>query len=692
MNSKFLSLSQKIDSNVIMRAIRHALIITVPILMIGSLALMLKSLPVAVYHDFIVNFGGGILYDIFSLMYDACFGFFAIFLVINVSISYLMEYTSSLEDYMTVPATALAGFLILVNAGTERFDISNLSVNGTFAALFSSLVISVLIRRLQNVGREWIRIGAAGGILYQKAIRMIIPSAIILTGCAVFNILFRMIFGVDGFPELLALLNNKLFNLIDNNFFEGIAYMLIVQILWLFGLHGGNIMENVAQQNFVQIVPEDIFNKTFYDVFVNMGGCGAAICIVIAIFICSRHLTARNVAKGGLLPVIFNINELITFGFPIVFNPIMGIPFIIVPVMAYLTSYAATAIGIVPRVIQNVEWTTPVFLSGYVATGSIAGSILQLFCIVAGVLIYIPFIKLHEELVDRKLKERVDTLTDILKEAEENSTTPDLSGRNDVYGSTARTMINELEQAIRMRELYMVYQPQIDNNGRCIGAEALIRWNNKNVGFIYPPLIIELAKEGNLLGKLEELIFDDACRVAAEAVQCIGDNVKISINITAKSLNRKTLVDEIEKAAQKYNVNPHCIWLEITENDVLSGTDEVTAKLKKIKECGHNLLIDDFSMGHTSLKYLKMQCFDGIKLDASITKNVKEDHVGQEIIASLTELGKRLDVGIIAEYVEDESQKDILENLGCGLYQGYLYSKPLEEKDFLEYIRRLDKL
>ena len=275
----------------------------------------------------------------------------------------------------------------------------------------------------------------------------------------------------------------------------------------------------------------------------------------------------------------------------------------------------------------------------------------------------------------------------ILKEAEENSTTPDLSGRNDVYGSTARTMINELEQAIRMKELYMVYQPQMDNDGKCIGAEALIRWNNKNVGFIYPPLIIELAKEGNLLGKLEELIFDDACRVAAEAVQCIGDNVKISINITAKSLNRKTLVEEIEKAAQKYNVNPHCIWLEITENDVLSGTDEVTAKLKKIKECGHNLLIDDFSMGHTSLKYLKTQCFDGIKLDASITKNVKEDHVGQEIIASLTDLGKRLDVGIIAEYVEDESQKDVLKNLGFGLYQGYLYSKPLEEKDFLEYIR-----
>ncbi len=685
MSGKFFRLSQRIDSNIIIRAIRHALIITVPILMIGSFALLLKSLPIWSYQNFIVNFGGGIFFDLFSLIYNACFSFFSLYLVINISFCYLMEYTSSIEDYITIPTVAMAGFLIIVNIGTDRFDISDLSVNGTFIALITSVTISILSKKFQNIAKGWIKIRTAGGILYQKAIRAILPSTIILLGCVLVNLSFRLISGVDGFSDLLTMLTGKLFKLINNNFLKGFVYMIIVQTLWLFGLHGGNIMESVVQQNFVDIVPDNIFNKTFYDVFVNMGGCGATICIVIAIFISSKRMASRNVAKGALLPVAFNINELITFGFPIVFNPIMAIPFILVPVMAYFVSYFATEIGLVPHIIKNVEWTTPVFLSGYVATGSIAGSILQLFCIVAGVLMYIPFIKLHETLVEQKLKSRVDMLTEILKTAEEYSTPPNLIGRNDIYGSTAKAMINELEQAIRTKELYMVYQPQIDNNGKCIGAEALIRWNNKNIGFIYPPLIIELAKEGKLLGELEMMIFDDVCKMAKEAEKYV-QNVKISVNITAKSLNRHSLIDEIEKAADKYGVNPHCIWLEITENDVLSNAEEVTKKLRKLKECGHNLLIDDFSMGHTSLKYLKTQCFDGIKLDASITKNIKNDHISQEIIASLADLGKRLDIGIIAEYVEDESQKEVLKSLGCGLYQGYLYSKPIEAEDFLHYI------
>ena len=517
MSGKFFRLSQRIDSNIIIRAIRHALIITVPILMIGSFALLLKSLPISSYQNFIVNFGGGIFFDLFSLIYNACFGFFSLYLVINISFCYLMEYTSSIEDYMTIPTVALAGFLIMVNAGTDRFDISDLSVNGTFIALITSVTISMLSKKFQNIAKDWIRIGTAGGILYQKAIRTIIPSTIILLGCVLVNLSFRLISGVDGFSDLLTMLTGKLFKLINNNFLKGFVYMIIVQALWLFGLHGGNIMENIVQQNFVDIVPDNIFNKTFYDVFVNMGGCGATLCIVIAIFISSKRMASRNVAKGALLPVAFNINELITFGFPIVFNPIMAIPFILVPVMAYFVSYFATEIGLVPHVIQNVEWTTPVFLSGYVATGSIAGSILQLFCIVAGVLMYIPFIKLHEALVEQKLKSRVDILTGILKTAEEYSTPPNLIGRNDIYGSTAKAMINELEQAIRTKELYMVYQPQIDNNGKCIGAEALIRWNNKNIGFIYPPLIIELAKEGKLLGELAKMIFDDVYEIAKEA-------------------------------------------------------------------------------------------------------------------------------------------------------------------------------
>ena len=156
MSGKFFRLSQRIDSNIIIRAIRHALIITVPILMIGSFALLLKSLPIWSYQNFIINFGGGIFFDLFSLIYNACFSFFSLYLVINISFCYLMEYTSSIEDYITIPTVAMAGFLIIINIGTDRFDISDLSVNGTFIALITSVTISILSKKFQNIAKGWI--------------------------------------------------------------------------------------------------------------------------------------------------------------------------------------------------------------------------------------------------------------------------------------------------------------------------------------------------------------------------------------------------------------------------------------------------------------------------------------------------------------------------------------------------------
>lgn len=687
MSIKFQHFLNKTGSGIMMKAVRSALIITMPVLMIGSIAIMFQSLPVTVYQEFIKGFCNGVIYDFFSIINGACFGFFSVFLVINVSITYLSEYTSSIEEYLTTPTIALVGFLIIINAGTDRFDIKDLSVNGTFVALITAVAVSAVIRRIKNVGRDLIKIGATGGILYQKAIKTIIPAAIVIAGCAAVSLAFRIIFRVDGIPELIEVIMNKVFSLINNDYMKSIIYMFTVQILWIFGIHGGNIMENAVQANFIAIDEGQIFSKTFYDAFVNMGGCGATLCVVIAIFICSRHVTSRNVAKGAVLPVIFNINELVTFGYPIIFNPTMAIPFILAPFVSLTVSYIAIAAGLVPHVIQTVEWTTPVFLSGYVATGSVAGSILQLICIVIGVLIYMPFIRRHESLIDRRFMERVEKLTDIMKQGEEENVIPNLTARSDIYGTTAKTMINELEQALRLGELFMVYQPQIDNDGKCIGAEALIRWNMNEVGYIYPPLIIELAKEGGLLEQLEEFIFDSACKTASKASGYLGRNVKISVNITAKSLNRPTLAKEIENAAKRYNVDTHCIWIEITENEVITGSEEVISKLRELKNNGHNLLIDDFSMGHTSLKYLKTQCFDGIKLDASITKDVNDNRVGQEIIASLADLGKRLDVGIIAEYVAKKEQKEMLKTLGCGIYQGYLYSMPLSENDFINYIK-----
>ncbi|MGO5444284.1 PTS transporter subunit EIIC [Faecalimonas sp. LCP19S3_D12] len=139
--------------------------------------------------------------------------------------------------------------------------------------------------------------------------------------------------------------------------------------------------------------PVEIINKVFLDSISDIGGAGATLALVIAILLVSKNRSTKKVAGYGIIPSIFNINEIILFGIPIVFNTTLLIPFILVPVLNLLIGYVATVIGVMPVVIQQLDWITPPILSGYLMTKSINGAIMQLVLIVIDVLIYIPFVK-----------------------------------------------------------------------------------------------------------------------------------------------------------------------------------------------------------------------------------------------------------------------------------------------------------
>lgn len=126
--------------------------------------------------------------------------------------------------------------------------------------------------------------------------------------------------------------------------------------------------------------------------------------------------------------------------------------------------------------------------------------------------------------------------------------------------------------------------------------------------------------------------------------------------------------------------------MEITEQDALSSSIDIADKIKNIKAKGHKFLIDDFGMGHTSLTYLQTNYFDVVKLDGSLTRDVLCNERNSDIIGSIVYLSKSLHFKIIAEYVEDENQRDELKRLGCDAFQGYLYSKPLEEDALLTWM------
>ena len=142
----------------------------------------------------------------------------------------------------------------------------------------------------------------------------------------------------------------------------------------------------------------------------------------------------------------------------------------------------------------------------------------------------------------------------------------------------------------------------------------------------------------------------------------------------------------IENCLKKYDIPAEKLWVEITEQDVISNADSVIDKMQRLKGNGHVLLIDDFGMGHTSLIYLQSNYFGVVKLDGSLVKRITDNKTNQKIVASIVELGNELGVEVIAECVETKEQRDMLRELGCNWYQGYLFSKPVELESFIKFI------
>lgn len=197
---------------------------------------------------------------------------------------------------------------------------------------------------------------------------------------------------------------------LTNSLPSAIIIAVIPPLLWFFGLHGANMIEPFMQSINVTAIDANIkaiqagnsapyiVSKPFFDAFVNLGGTGATIALIIAIFLVVRkNQQFRKVAEFSVAPGLFNINEPMTFGLPIVLNPILFIPYILAPVVLTIIAYVTTSIGLVPACTFVLPWVTPPVIGGFLATQSVAGAILAAVNVAVAVLIYLPFVKLADK-------------------------------------------------------------------------------------------------------------------------------------------------------------------------------------------------------------------------------------------------------------------------------------------------------
>ena len=682
----------------IARVIRVSLAMMIPVLFVGSITVLLNGFPLQAYQDFLDTFLGGALRNIILITQVSTVGILAIYLTIALGISYINQKDENLRlvfSFGTI-MSCLAGFFILVGFFIGETDKSLLSGQGVFSAMLAGIFGSILFEKFEKVFKTKRNVFVDGAdSVFNASLHVILPFACVVICFAAFNYLITIIFGVDSVQHLFMKVVEAFFARMHRSYSSGFLFIALTSIMWMFGIHGNNVLNQVAEDMFTEIIPGQIISKSFIDTFVNMGGTGCLIGLLFAILIFGKRSSTKKLGGMAFLPGMFNIGEMLVFGFPVIYNPAMIIPFIAAPLLCFSNAYLVTLSGFLPQVATEVVWTTPPLISGYLATGSYKGVLVQLINIAIAAACYAPFVMMYEKRSLDVFSAAYNELVGVLKKAEENTEEVMLTDLEGSVGKLAKHLASDLAESISASSpdgssvskdspLIMKYQPQFDNTGKCIGAESLLRWNHKRFGVVYPPLAVRLAKESGSLYGLETYIIESSIRDSEDFRKKYGADFKLSVNITVTTLFDERIIPFLQKMAEEYKHKTGNICIEITEETELVTTEETGNLMKKIRQYGYTFALDDFSMGHTSLQYLQHNQFDIVKLDGGLVKSILTNDRTKEIINSIVYLSKSLNFKVLAEYVETKEQRDALEAIGCCLYQGYLYSPAVDKETLVQ--------
>lgn len=246
----------------------------------------------------------------------------------------------------------------------------------------------------------------------------------------------------------------------------------------------------------------------------------------------------------------------------------------------------------------------------------------------------------------------------------------------------------ELGKAIKASELRVNYQPQIDfRTGRCVSAEALVRWTAQGPREINPGTLIGIAENSGLINSLTLWILNTALRHTA-VFSAAGIDMGISVNLTPKTLEDKELPQIIQQSLDIWGVPASALTLEITESSMINDLESSLAMLSRLRELGIRLSIDDFGTGYSSLAYLKHFPVHELKIDMLFIRNMLKSRGDKQLVRAIIGLAHDFGLTTVAEGVEDQETFDLLRDFGCDMAQGFLFSQALPDTDFINWHRQ----
>jgi diguanylate cyclase (GGDEF)-like protein len=245
---------------------------------------------------------------------------------------------------------------------------------------------------------------------------------------------------------------------------------------------------------------------------------------------------------------------------------------------------------------------------------------------------------------------------------------------------------NDLRHAIEQNQLELHYQPKVDGrSGETHGVEALLRWIHPQHGMVSPATFIPLAERFGLICKLGNWVIDEACR-QVEAWAAAGVRMNVAINLSVHQLREDDLVERIQQALQRHHIDADQLLCEITESVAMGDVKATQAAFSGLAHIGVLLSIDDFGTGYSSLSYLRRLPARQLKIDRSFVMDLESSSDARAIVSAVVHLAHDLGLGVVAEGVETEGQRDVLAGLACDELQGYLFAKPMRAHEVLPWI------
>lgn len=421
LTDKLLDFAGKLDGNKYLSVIKDALLTFLPMMIIGSFASLFNTL---LGSTGLSSTGfGAFLSPVFNVINFATVSCMTLGLVFYTG--YLMGEKNGIPK-LQAALTALVGFITVVpvstvaKAGEESVTVSNILPGGSIGAstmligfIWSILLIEFLTFLMKQ---EWLKIKMPESVpkMISTSFNLLIPVTVAVLAAALVG---RVTVVTTG-----QYLSDLFYSLIQKPL-EGVAQSLpgaliivfVMNFLWVLGIHGGMATRAIRSPFLIAglagnlaaveagLTPSNFFTESFWGSFVVMGGCGYCISMLVSILMFSKREDYRAVAKLGLVPSIFGINEPVVYGLPIVLNPIMGIPFIVVPMVTTVIGYVLTKISFLPCSVIECPVGLPVFVNTFVAySGSVKAMVSVLICFVAAVALYTPFVLMANKQAEKE--------------------------------------------------------------------------------------------------------------------------------------------------------------------------------------------------------------------------------------------------------------------------------------------------